>query len=601
MNHAGNPESDARQLYTDRREAAAEEVAHWLVRERWVSRARLATFVVGLLLGWMIFGSHQLATAWIFPPVGLFVILIVIHDRVIRKRFRAERTLDFYERGLNRINHTWAGQGESGDFLNRPGHPYADDLDLFGEGSVFELICTARTRAGKETLAQWLLEPSSCEEIAARQEAVRELTPRVALREALWLIGAETPARPAQGNLETWATAPLHFTSRTISVVAAFLTSLTLVAVAGWIWSGIGLIPVIAALGLQSAFGLLLRGRVSTVLGSAESPGHELILLSHLLALIESEKVESRRLLDLQSTLRADGAPPSKRISGLRRLLDLLDAPKNQFFAPIGALLLWKTHVAVALEAWRSRSGPGLQGWIDSAAEVEALCALAGYAYENPDYIYPELTDSEPCFEGTQLGHPLISPAQCVSNDLALGGERQVLMMSGSNMSGKSTMLRTVGCAAVLAMAGAPVRARSLRLSPLQVAASIRISDSLQQGISHFLAEVQRLAQVVDLTQGEWPVLFLLDEVLHGTNSHDRRIGAGALVRGLLEKTAIGIITTHDLALAELAGEEPGRVENVHFEDQMVDGRMAFDYRLREGVVTHSNALELMRSVGLDV
>ena len=168
-------------------------------------------------------------------------------------------------------------------------------------------------------------------------------------------------------------------------------------------------------------------------------------------------------------------------------------------------------------------------------------------------------------------------------------------------MSGKSTMLRTVGCAAVLAMAGAPVRARSLRLSPLQVAASIRISDSLQQGISHFLAEVQRLAQVVDLTQGEWPVLFLLDEVLHGTNSHDRRIGAGALVRGLLEKTAIGIITTHDLALAELAGEEPGRVENVHFEDQMVDGRMAFDYRLREGVVTHSNALELMRSVGLDV
>jgi DNA mismatch repair ATPase MutS len=376
---------------------------------------------------------------------------------------------------------------------------------------------------------------------------------------------------------------------------------LTLTAAAGWIWSGVGLIPLIAALTVQSGFALALRSRVSSVIAASQAPGHELVILSRLLSLIENETAQSERLVDLQAALTADGAPPSKRISELRRLLDLLDARKNQFFAPIGAILLWGTQVAIALEAWRARSGPGLQGWIDAAAESEALCALAGYAYENPDHIYPELIDTHPCFEGSGLGHPLISPLECVPNDLSLGGERKVLMMSGSNMSGKSTMLRTVGCATVLAMAGAPIKASQLRLSPMQVAASIRISDSLQQGISHFLAEVQRLGQVVNLTKGDWPVLFLLDEVLHGTNSHDRRIGAGALVRELLERTAIGIVTTHDLALAELASEEPGRVENVHFQDQIVDGRMVFDYRLRTGVVTHSNALELMRSVGLDV
>ena len=594
-------ENPARELYSAKAEAARQEVSFWLFRERWVSRARLVTFFAGLATGWLTFGSRQLEAIWILPPAALFVALLVIHDRYIRKRDRAERVLDFYERGLSRLNDTWAGHGNSGEAYNPEGHPYANDLDLFGEGSLFELLCTARTRAGQAVLAKWLLEPCSSHQVLERQEAVRELTPRLSLREELWLIGSEIQSSAPEARLEAWAKAPLHFTSRLVSAIALCLTGLTAAAVAGWIWSGIGLIPLFAALAIQTAFGLALRSRVSSVLAEAESPGHELILLSHLLALIETESVQCTRLLDLQTALRADGAPPSKRISELRRLLDLLDAPKNQFFAPIGALLLWKTHVAVALEAWRGRSGPGLQGWIDSAAEVEALSALSGYAYEHPDYIYPEVVDAEPCFEGTELGHPLIPASQCVSNDLSLGGERKVLMMSGSNMSGKSTMLRTVGCATVLAMAGAPTKARSLRLSPLQIAASIRISDSLQQGISHFLAEVQRLAQVMELTRKDWPVLFLLDEVLHGTNSHDRRIGAGALVKELLERTAIGIVTTHDLALARLADEEPGRVENVHFEDQMVDGQMVFDYRLREGVVTHSNALELMRSVGLDV
>jgi len=299
--------------------------------------------------------------------------------------------------------------------------------------------------------------------------------------------------------------------------------------------------------------------------------------------------------------LEGQSMPPSRRIRELGRLMQFVDARRNQFFAPIGALLLWGTQMAFALERWRADCGSTLSPWIDASAEIEILCALSGYAYEHPNDIFPELIEEGPIFEAEALGHPLIPDSECVRNDLALSSHCRALVMSGSNMSGKSTLLRTVGCAVVLALAGAPVRAERLRLSPLRIGASIRISDSLREGTSHFLAEIKRLRQIVDLTEGTMPALFLLDEILHGTNSHDRRIGADAVLRGLLERGAIGIVTTHDLALARIADHEELAVENVHFQDQMENGRMFFDFRLRGGVVARSNAIELMRSVGLDI
>jgi DNA mismatch repair ATPase MutS len=305
----------------------------------------------------------------------------------------------------------------------------------------------------------------------------------------------------------------------------------------------------------------------------------------------------------LRKTFDVEGLPPSKRIRQLQRLTDLLDARRNQLFAPFSAILLWKTQVALGIEAWRLGCGPALPRWIDAAGEIEALCALSGYAYEHPGDPFPELVSQEegPVFEGVGIGHPLLPAARCERNDLALGGERQALVVSGSNMSGKSTLLRTVGTNTLLALAGAPVRAESLRVSPLTLAASIRVNDSLQEGTSRFYAEILRLRQVVDSCGGDIPVLFLLDEILHGTNSHDRRIGADAVVRGLLERGALGLVTTHDLALAKIADELAPRIENVHFEDHIEDGEIHFDYRLRQGVVTKSNALALMRAVGLDV
>jgi DNA mismatch repair ATPase MutS len=274
---------------------------------------------------------------------------------------------------------------------------------------------------------------------------------------------------------------------------------------------------------------------------------------------------------------------------------------KNQLFAPLGAILLWTPLLSVAIDAWRARSGGAIAGWIAAVGEFESFCSLAAYAYENPDDPFPEIEPEGALFEAEGVGHPLIPAGACVRNNVTLGGELRALSVSGSNMSGKSTLLRTVGINTVLALAGAPVRAGRLRVSPMAIGATLRIQDSLQAGRSRFYAEVTRVRQLVDLAAGPLPLLFLLDELFNGTNSHDRRIGAEAVVRGLVERGAIGLVTTHDLALAEIADRLAPRAANVHFEDHFEESVMHFDYRMRPGVVQKSNALALMRAVGLDV
>jgi DNA mismatch repair ATPase MutS len=260
---------------------------------------------------------------------------------------------------------------------------------------------------------------------------------------------------------------------------------------------------------------------------------------------------------------------------------------------------MWDVHFGLAIDAWRARHGRAVGAWLTAVGQLEALASLAGFAWEHPADVYPDLDEGEARFEAQALGHPLMLEARCVRNDVALGGATRVLIVSGSNMSGKSTLLRAVGVNAVLALAGAPVRASRLRLSPLAVGATLRIRDSLQEGTSRFYAELVRLRDLVHIAAGPIPLLFLLDEILHGTNSHDRRLGAAAVVSGLVERGAIGLVTTHDLALSAVADDPGVRAVNVHFEDRLEDGQMRFDYRMRPGVVRTSNALALMRTLGL--
>lgn len=565
-----------------------------------VSYARLLVFTAGVVVAWFVWETDRVPWPWLLVPIVAFIALMSWHARLYDGLRRAERSERFYSRGLARLRDEWAGTGNSGSAFLDASHPYAGDLDIFGRGSVFELLATTESPWGTRTLAGWLQRPASAEIVRARQETVAELAPLVELREDLAREHDESVEGVDPERLSQWATETAMLTSPSIRIVALALSVVTLLAGLGWALSWWSRLPFVASILVSSAVALSLRPRVRTVLAAVQDPASELSVVSMLLERLEGEGFSSARLVALQGALVSDGEPASRQIRRLSRLVDYLDARRNQLFAPFAALMLWGTQFAFAIESWRRRSGSHVPQWISAVAELDALLALATYSFEHPDDPFPSIWEDGVVFDAEGLGHPLISESRLVRNEVKFGGETRMLVVSGSNMSGKSTLLRAVGVNAVLAFAGAPVRAGKLALSPFSVAASIRIVDSLQEGISHFYAEILRLRQVLELASGETTVLFLLDEILHGTNSHDRRIGAEAVVRGLIDRGAVGLITTHDLALAKLADTMKG-VANVHFEDRIVDGKIEFDYIMREGVVEKSNALDLMRSIGLEV
>jgi hypothetical protein len=568
-------------------------------RHQLIGNARLAVAAVAAWLLWAGV-TGRMSPWWLVVPGLLFTALVILHERVLRARGRAERAAAYYDRGLARIEDRWIGGGEPGDRFADPDHPFALDLDLFGRGSLYELLCTARTGAGEETLAAWLREAAAPGEIVARQAAVEELRLRLDLREDLALLGEEVRGGVDPVALAAWGAAPPALRSPRARLAAFLLSAANVIGVALWI-AGAGVGPFAAAAVAAGGFALSQRDRVRRVIAAVDRPARDLRLLGEALERFERERFETPLLAQLRARLDTDGRPPSWQVGRLHRLIELLNSRGNQFFAPLAAVLLWGTQFAFAVEAWRARSGPAIGPWMASVGKIEALCALAGYAYEHPRDPFPEIVPGPPLLEGVGLGHPLLPESRMVRNDVVLGTNRRVLIVSGSNMAGKSTLLRTVGVNVVLAQAGAPVRAERLRLSPLGVGATLRIQDSLQGGRSRFFAEITRLRQLVDLAGGSPPLLFLLDELLHGTNSHDRRAGGRAVVQGLVARGAVGLITTHDLALAEIAELLAPRAENVHFEDHFEEGKITFDYRIRPGVVRKSNALALMRAVGLEV
>jgi hypothetical protein len=566
-----------------------------------VADARLAMFVVLILAGVIVYRGGGAGWPWLALPGVVFAALVLVHEPIGRAGDRARRAVDFYVKGLSRIDGTWAGTGVAGLEHLDLDHPYAADLDLFGTGSMFERLCTARTRAGEAALASWLLAPASPESVRERHAALVELRPRLDLREDLELLGAEVRAGIDPASLASWCSVPRVFPGRVLPICAAILAVGATGALVGWLVLDIGPLPLLFFLVVEGSFALSVSRRVQSVLKALDRATHDLVLLSELLARLEGEPFEAPLLRRLRSALQTDGLPASQQIRRLARLLHLLDTRKNQFFYPISALWLWATQIAFRIDAWRSTSGHEVTRWLDAVGDFEALCSLGAYAAENPADPFPELLPGSACYQAEALGHPLISARDCVRNDVTLADPARVLIVSGSNMSGKSTLLRTVGINAVLAMAGAPVRARRLRLSMFAVGATLRIQDSLQAGRSRFYAEITRVRQLVDAASGPQPLLFLFDELFHGTNSHDRCVGAESVIRGLLDRGAIGLVTTHDLALAQIADRLAPHAVNVHFEDQLVGGKMHFDYRMLPGVVKHSNALALMRAIGLDV
>jgi hypothetical protein len=621
-------------VYADRLADRRSVAAELRVRLERLSWARLAAFLVGLLVAGLAFAADLFSPLWALVPAAAFLALVIKFEMIRGRLAWAERAARFYSGGIDRLDGKPTGTDDGSRFAD-DNHPYAADLDLFGPGSLFERITACRIRVGEDTLAAWLKAPTNPPEVAARQAAVADLKPRLDLRESLAVAGAEIPGGADLGWLARWGTEERETVPTWKRWAVEVLGWGNVLAWVGWLFVGTTALPV-AGFGLASfAIVVPLLGWVRRVLAPVERAEAGLSLLEAVLVRFEREAFTAPRLRQLQAAMRAGGRSAAEQIRELRQLVGWLNSRRNAFFLPVAILRMWGTRFAFKFEAWRARSGPRVAEWLRAVGEAEALSSLAGYAFENSADTFPTVLSSDltsrphslqgkgenpevseapppageglgrgrlPGFHAVGLGHPLLPIDRCVRNDVRLGGDgARLLVVSGSNMSGKSTLLRAVGVNAVLALAGGVVRAASLTLSPVALGATMRVQDSLQAGRSRFFAEVSKVRRLLDVaTQNDPPLLFLLDELFSGTNSADRVAGAEGVLRALLAAGALGLVTTHDLALTAVTARLAG-AENVHFCDGFAGGELQFDYTMRRGVVPHGNGLALMRAVGLDV
>ncbi len=587
--------------YSSRLRAIAASTAQYRKQDKALAVAKLFLgFLIVVVAIWLL-KYHRTGIFYLAIPVLVFIVLAVLHERVLRRLRDYARLETYYGRGIARIENRWSGTGETGERFLDPAHPYARDLDLFGPGSLFQLLSSARTRSGEQTLASWLLSAASLPEIAARQQAVQALISGLDFREKLVLAGEEVRAGVHPDQLIAWAEGPQSLNRTSIRITAIVLTALWLLSLIAWWqwdWGAAAFSMSLVNFGVSYK----LRAQISRAASAIDGAQHDLALLSAILALIEKETVTATKFTQLQAALARSGAPASRVIRQLGKRVAWFESHDNWFVRVLDPFIFWTPHCVLAIEAWRARYGSAIREWLAVTGEVEALSSFAAYAFEHPADIFPQFIENDsPCFEAEALAHPLLARDNTVANDLTLNRDLRLLVISGPNMAGKSTFIRSVGINAVLAQAGAPVCARRLMLSSLQVTASICILDSLQGGLSRFYAEISRLKQIYQLSSASTPVLFLLDELLSGTNSYDRRLGTESFLRSLLARRAIGLITTHDLALAEIAERIGPSAANYHFEDTFEDGKLHFDYKLTPGIVQTTNALLLMRSIGLDV
>ena len=591
------------ELYSQKLAQRKERLAVFDTLNARIEGARLAIGASFLIIAWLCLGPVKLAAVWLCVPVAAFVAVFIYHQRIRMRRMQAQRAVQFYEAGLDRINDRWNGKGTTGARFEAQHHIYGDDLDLFGKDSLYELLCAARTLPGENILAQWLLAPADVSSIRGRHTSIADLRERFAFRESMAIDGDSLKIALHPESLDAWARAPNQLDRAWIRWTAPLMAALAIGAIAAWAVWGV-LFPLLAVIAVEAALGYLLRKPIHAAITTVESAFEDLKGLAVLLKLLEAERFEAPLLREMQAglsshALGSHALGASAAIARLATIVNFVEARRNPILAPLLLLFMYPLQTALAAERWRSAHGLQIHAWLERLGEFEALLSLAQYAYEQHQDPFPEFLQGPPVFTASGLGHPLIPAAVRVCNDVDISGESKVLLVSGSNMSGKSTLLRTIGINTVLAMAGAPVRARSLKLTPLQVGASIRINDSLHEGSSRFYAEITRLRRLFE--PSVLPVLFLLDELLQGTNSADRRVGAQGLIRALLQRGDIGLISTHDLALTEVEGLKPGTIVNVHFQDELVDGKLKFDFKLQPGIVTKSNGIELMRSIGLEV
>jgi len=606
------PASNQDAEYRAREQRFSADAERHAARSRTVSNLRglsFAVFIVSFLLS--IFGKNS----QISGPVSLigllgFLVLVVWHSRVIADEDLARRFARVNKDALARTTGRFAELAENGARFVDPAHPYSSDLDVFGQASLFQRVSVAHTRVGQEKLAAYFSQPSPRSEVRERQTAVRALAPLLDLRQRIEALaigivdvaGSKRKEPPNPEPLLRWAEEQPQLKHWLHVVWGARI--LPFFTIAGMVaWSSFGrswlFFTIPAAL---SMFVLSLANAITSRVFHAVSETQGAFLrYGTLLGELESLDVDAPLIRAAQARLTQSGKKPSEEMRRFERVVGFFELKHNGMIYPVVNLfLLWDVHCVLALEAWQERAGRFVREWLDVVGEAEALSSLAGLTHDEPEFCFPEFSE-KPCFEAEELGHVLIERGVRVTNSVSLPEAGTALLVTGSNMSGKSTMLRSMGLANVLACAGGPVCAKKLVLAEFALITSIRISDSLASGVSHFYAELNKLKAVVDGTAGPKPVFFLLDEILHGTNSLERQIGARWVIGELIQRGALGAVSTHDMGLAELSPELMAHVTLIHFRESVVNNEMSFDYKAHPGPVQAGNALRLMRRIGLEV
>ncbi len=571
-----------------------------------LSNYRLYTVMFGLALSVFVYRaySHPIAIMLGLLTVVAFGYLAIRHERVRTQLRYAEALGSLNRKGTERVSGRWGAFADAGAEFRDDDHPFASDLDLFGQASLFQWTNAAHTALGRETLARLLKRaPETPSEIAARQEAITELAARLAWRQRF-----ESDGMLVQANLEP--TAPLlqwagesnpEYLRPWLKLGIRALPAITILTIL--LYAVLHVIPWHVPTVLVAIQGALLRGnlknrhRALTMVYRHEA---SLRTYSRMLMRLEGHRFKAPWLTARQEALR-DGAGRSayQQSERLTTIAQRIANRQNVMFLALNVLLLWDYQCMIALEEWKQESGPRLKRWLEILAEVEALSSLANIRFEHPDWAMP--TFGQPSGLAAQkLGHPLIAQNR-VCNDFELHAPTRIALITGSNMSGKSTFLRTVGINLVLAYAGAPVCAERFTCSVMSLWTSMRLSDNLEQSISSFYAELLRIKRIVEAAKTEDSVCFLFDEIFKGTNSHDRHQGARALITQLQRDGAVGLVSTHDLELGDLERESGGQVKNYHFREEYRGGKITFDYTLRPGISTTRNALYLIKMVGIDL
>ncbi len=609
-------ESEPRDAYRRNLAHFQNEMSSLEGRSRKFSLARLVAFIAAAGALVMIFlqaGSPRpFGYAAAAVACLLFGALVLAHDRVIRRLRTAKIFTRLNTQALGRLDRQWDEMPLRASLPAGGAGTYAGDLGLFGRASLAHLLGTVASPPGTERLARWLIEPASPEEVRRRQEAVQELAGKLELRQELEgrgaaLEGEKLDPEPflswAEGSPWLLGKSWLLWLARALTLASGLLT---LAATVGWVpWQ------VVSMLWLANlAIGYGSVRRTHAIFARVSAREGSFAAYAALFETLERQRFESPTLVEIVQSLGATGVSVHQEMARLHKAVELSDLRFSSFHFVPQALVLWDFHVLGRIEGWQRQAGGHVRDWFRVLGDFEALCALAGLSFDNPAWVFPVVEEGgDEVFEAKDLGHPLLAAGQRIGNDVAVGPPGTFLLVTGSNMSGKSTLLRSLGVNAILAQAGGPVCASFLRMPPLRLATSIQVEDSLEEGTSFFMAELQRLKAVVDDAEAgrdaEGRILFyLLDEILRGTNSRERQIAVHKVLVHLLSKGAIGAVSTHDLELANLGGLASA-ARSIHFRETLhapgSDGPvMTFDYKARPGVATTTNALQLLALVGLD-